>query len=82
MYFLVHLIYNIYTDSHNWSKTWNCALELVLPLMFGYDLQQAMDSYNLSRDEVLRIVKHNLQLKVFESNPRYTLEEIRNMCGL
>ncbi|AJD82771.1 hypothetical protein [Achromobacter xylosoxidans] len=49
---------------------------------FGFTLQQAMESYNLTREEVLRIVEHNSQLNVFESNPRYTLEEIRNMCGL
>ena len=49
---------------------------------FGYTLLQAMDNYGLSHAEVLRIVEHNSQLKVFESNPRYTLEEIRNMCGL
>lgn len=49
---------------------------------FGYDLQEAMSCYNLTREEVLRIVEHNSQLNVFESNPNYTLEEIRSMCGL
>lgn len=49
---------------------------------FGFTLQEAMDSYNLTREEVLRIVKHNMPLNVFESNPCYNTEDIRNMCGL
>lgn len=49
---------------------------------FGFDLQQAMSGYCLTRDEVVRIVSNNFPLGVLDANPRYTPKSILTMCGL